>query len=263
MVPVPEFDDFEVFNEQLAEDLPAGSPAASCAGKADIKAELLEEDRRAMLPLPRNPFEARRVEPCQANSLSLVRFDRNDYSVPTQYAHQAVMAIGGIEKVRFVVQDQVVAEHPRDWDKENVHYDPVHYLALLERKPGALDFGKPFDDWDLPEGFGVLRRRLEGELGQDGPPRVHQGAAALGIVRTGGTGPGGGSCACDRGLDRRGRSGSCCKTAAKSRRSTFAWTAGRICKAMSSAAQLGSLQHLATGGLLPCKTKTITRGDLP
>ena len=121
-----------------------------------------------MLPLPAQAFEARRVEPCQANSLSLVRFDRNDYSVPTQHAHHDVMAIGGIEGVRLVVQDQVVAEHPRDWDKENVHYDPVHYLALLERKPGALDFGKPFDDWDLPEGFGVLRRRLEGELGNDG-----------------------------------------------------------------------------------------------
>lgn len=60
------------------------------------------------------------------------------------------------------------AQHPRDWDKENVHYNPVHYLALLERKPGALDFGKPFDDWDLPEGFRVLRRRLEGELGNKG-----------------------------------------------------------------------------------------------
>ena len=79
-----------------------------------------------------------------------------------------MVAIGGIERVRLVVQDRLVAEHLRDWDKENVHYNPVHYLALLERKPGALDFGKPFDDWDLPEGFGVLRRRLEGELGSDG-----------------------------------------------------------------------------------------------
>ena len=167
MVPVPEFDDFEVFNEQLA---------ASCRkdlerklrGNHDVKSVLLEEERLAMLPLPQNPFEARRTEPCQASSLSLVRFDCNDYSVPTQYAHQAVMAVGGIEKVRFLVRDDVVAEHSRGWDKENVHYDPVHYLALLERKPGALDFGKPFDDWDLPKGFGVLRRRLEGELGQTG-----------------------------------------------------------------------------------------------
>jgi transposase len=167
LVPVPKLDDFEVFNEELVVAC-RRELERRLRGKPATKAELLEEDRQAMLPLPPQPFESRRVEVCRSNSLSLVRFDRNDYSVPTAYAHHAVMAIGGIEKVRFLVQDQVVAEHPRDWDKENVHYDPVHYLALLERKPGALDFGKPFDDWDLPEGFGVLRRRLEGELGSAG-----------------------------------------------------------------------------------------------
>jgi hypothetical protein len=164
---VPDFDDFEVFNEGLAEDC-RRELGRQVRGKDGTKAELLADDVRAMLPLPEQAFEARRVEPCQANSLSLVRFDRNDYSVPTAYAHHAVTAIGSIERVRLVVQEQVVAEHLRDWDKENVHYDPVHYLALLERKPGALDFGKPFDDWNLPESFGVLRRRLEGELGSDG-----------------------------------------------------------------------------------------------
>jgi hypothetical protein len=167
MVPVPKFDDFEAFNNHLAESC-REDLHRKLRGKGGIKAELLEEDHKAMLSLPQNPFEARRVEPCQASSLSLVRFDRNDYSVPTQYAYHLVTAVGGIETVRFTVQDRVVAEHPRDWEKENVHYDPVHYLALLERKPGALDFGKPFDDWDLPEVFSVLRRRLEGELGQAG-----------------------------------------------------------------------------------------------
>jgi transposase len=167
LVPVPNFDDFEVFNEGLLDDC-RQELQRQLRGKKGTKAERLEEDCRAMLPLPAQAFEARRTEACHANSLSLVRFDRNDYSVPTQYAHRTIMAVGGIERVRFVVQDQVVAEHLRDWDKENVHYDPIHYLALLERKPGALDFGKPFDDWNLPEGFGVLRRRLEGELGSDG-----------------------------------------------------------------------------------------------
>jgi transposase len=167
LVPVPELEDFEVFNDGLA-DACRQDLQRQLRGKEGTKAERLEEDRRAMRPLPPRPFEARRVETCQANSLSLVRFDRNDYSVPTQYAHRGVLAIGGIEKVRLVVEDRVVTEHLRDWDKENVHYDPMHYLALLERKPGALDFGKPFDDWNLPEGFGVLRRRLEGELQSDG-----------------------------------------------------------------------------------------------
>jgi transposase len=167
LVPVPELHDFELYNEGLAEEC-RRELGRHVRGKKGTKAELLAEDVRAMLPLPAQPFEARRVELCQANSLSLVRFDRNDYSVPTAHAHHAVTAVGGIERVRLVVQDQVIAEHLRDWDKENVHYDPVHYLALLERKPGALDFGKPFDDWDLPEGLGVLRRRLEGELGSAG-----------------------------------------------------------------------------------------------
>jgi transposase len=167
LVPVPKLNDFDAFNEGLIEDC-RHELQRQVRGKHGTKAELLEEDVRAMLPLPEQPFEARRIEACQSNSLSLVRFDRNDYSVPTQYAHRAVTSVGGIERVRFIVQDQVVAEHPRDWDKENVHYDPVHYLALLERKPGALDFAKPFDQWNLPEGFDVLRRRLEGELGSDG-----------------------------------------------------------------------------------------------
>lgn len=167
LVPVPQIDDFERFNEGLVEACQQDL-SRQLRGKDGTKAELLEEDRRAMLPLPARPFEARRVEPGQANSLSLVRFDCNDYSVPTQYAHHAVIAVGGITTVRVVVDDRLVAEHVRDWDRENVHYNPVHYLALLERKPGALDFGKPFDDWDLPEPMTVLRRRLEGELGSAG-----------------------------------------------------------------------------------------------
>ncbi len=78
------------------------------------------------------------MEPCQANSLSLVRFDCNDYSVPTEYAHQAVLAIGGIERVRFVVRDSVVAEHLRDWGKENVHYN-----ANKTNSPRMMQPGQP------------------------------------------------------------------------------------------------------------------------
>ena len=93
-----------------------------------------------------------------------MRFDGNDYSVPTDYAHHAVTAVGGIEEVRLVVGRRLVARHPRLWGKEQVHFDPVHYLALLERKPGALDFARPLEGWQLPDCFTVLRRRLEGEL---------------------------------------------------------------------------------------------------
>jgi hypothetical protein len=49
-----------------------------------------------------------------------------------------------------------------------VQFEPRHYLALLERKPGALDFARPLEHWHLPDCFAVLRRRLEGELDHKG-----------------------------------------------------------------------------------------------
>ena len=57
---------------------------------------------------------------------------------------------------------------PLDEDTEHTTYDPRHYLALLERKPGALYAARPLADWDLPECFAILRRRLESDLGHPG-----------------------------------------------------------------------------------------------
>lgn len=167
MVPIPQIDDLEEFNEQLAQCCRADLERR-LRGQPTTKQGLLQEEQQVLLPLPKQSFEARRVEPAKANSLSLVRFDTNDYSVPTAYAHHHVTAVGNIQEVRLIVNDRVVARHPRDWARENVHYDPLHYLALLERKPGSLDFARPLADWNLPECFGVLRRRLEGERQADG-----------------------------------------------------------------------------------------------
>ncbi len=166
MVPIPRFDDFEDFNQKLADDC-RNDLARKLRGKSGTKSELLEEDRLAMRRLPADRFEARRVKNCQVNTLSLVRFDRNDYSVPTQYAHHAGVAVGSIDRIRIVVDDRIVAEHVRDWEAENVHYEPVHYLGLLQKKPNSLDFGQPFEQWDLPAGFAVLRRRLESDCASE------------------------------------------------------------------------------------------------
>ncbi len=89
------------------------------------------------------------------------RFDGNDYSVPTACAYQSLTAIGTIDRVRFHRRGTVVAEHIRCWSKGQVTFEPLHYLALLERKPGALDYARPLAGWSLPDAFAALRRRLE------------------------------------------------------------------------------------------------------
>jgi hypothetical protein len=63
--------------------------------------------------------------------------------------------------LRVIHEDRVVARHPRCWCRERDLFDPVHYLALLERKPGGLDYARPLPDWGRPDCFGLLRRRLE------------------------------------------------------------------------------------------------------
>jgi transposase len=137
-------------------------------GKPAPKAELLAEERSSLLPLPSEAFVAARVEPRCVDSLSLVSFDANQYSVPTEFAHHGVTVVASVDAVRLVCGDRVVAAHRRCWDREQVFYDPVHYLAVLERKPGALDFAAPLQGWDLPVCYGVLRRRLEAEFGGPG-----------------------------------------------------------------------------------------------
>src|SRR3954452_5859588 len=137
-------------------------------GKPAAKADLLEEERSSLLPLPGEAFVAARVEPRRVDSLSLVSFDANQYSVPTEFAHHPVTVVASVDTVRVVAGDRVAATHPRCRGREGVFYDPVHYLALLERKPGALDFAEPLAGWELPVCFGVLRRRLEAEFGGPG-----------------------------------------------------------------------------------------------
>ena len=44
-----------------------------------------------------------------------------------------------------------MAEHVRNFEKGRYVLDPLHYLSLLERKPGALRNGRPFLNWELPE----------------------------------------------------------------------------------------------------------------
>jgi hypothetical protein len=167
MVPVPSCSSFAELNARL-EDACRADLDRRVRGKPATKAELLEIDRAAMLPIPTGTFEARRVVAGRANSLSLVRFDRNDYSVPTAFAHHALTVIGGIERVRIVEGTRLVATHPRSWESERTTFDPRHYLALLERKPGALDAARPLGDWELPGCFALLRRRLESGLGHLG-----------------------------------------------------------------------------------------------
>ncbi|QDU59610.1 Integrase core domain protein [Planctomycetes bacterium Pan216] len=162
LVPVPDVTSLAVLNERLVVSCEKDLERRT-RGKSSCKRDLLLDDRAAFLPLPKQRFEARRLVQASANSESLVRFDRNDYSVPVAYAHRRLTIVATVLEVRLIFEDRLVARHARCWEREKTCYDPVHYLALLERKPGGFDVARPLEEWSLPDCFGLLRRRLEAE----------------------------------------------------------------------------------------------------
>ena len=167
LVPVPQVRELEELNGQLVTRC-HDDQARQSRGKAGRRGERLCDDQAKFLPLPASPFDACRKVSTTVNSLSLVRFDGNDYSVPVRHAHCTVVVKGYTGRVEVCRKDERIAVHKRLWCKDGVSFDPVHYLALLERKPGALDHARPMEGWDLPECFAVLRRRLEDEEEREG-----------------------------------------------------------------------------------------------
>jgi transposase len=167
LVPVPQVESLAALNQQLREQCLADLDQRT-RGKPAPKSELLREDQAAFLPLPKQLFEARRVTDRTADSQSLVRFDDNEYSVPVQYAHRKLLVVATVEEVRLVYEDRLVAKHVRCWDRERTRFEPIHYLALLERKPGGIDYARPLENWGLPDCFPLLRRRLEAADRQHG-----------------------------------------------------------------------------------------------
>jgi len=162
LVPIPKVNTLAELNEELERRCRVDLDR-TLRGKSTTKRELLQEELATMLDLPRQTFDARRVTYAMANSLSLVQFDTNRYSVPVKYAHRQITIVASVNEVRLTFQGELIARHPRHWGREKHLFDPVHYLALLQRKPGGLDHARPLEEWDLPACFTVLRRRMETE----------------------------------------------------------------------------------------------------
>ena len=137
-------------------------------GHAETIGERLERDLAALRqPLP-PPYDACEKVPATVSSLSLVRYRRNDYSVPTSFGHRQVVVRGYVHEVVIACGTEVIARHPRSYEREDFVFDPLHYLALIEQKINALDQAAPLAGWQLPEEFATLRRLLEARMGKPG-----------------------------------------------------------------------------------------------
>ncbi|WP_407673536.1 Mu transposase domain-containing protein, partial [Novosphingobium clariflavum] len=105
---------------------------------------------------PATPFEACDQAGGRVSSQSLVRYKTNDYSVPVAWGHQEVWIRAYVDEVVIGCRSEVIARHPRCYAREEVIFDPLHYLPLIEQKINAFDQAAPLQGWDLPEAFTTL-----------------------------------------------------------------------------------------------------------
>jgi transposase len=134
-------------------------------GKQNTRGELLDEERKDFLPLPQGEFESCITKPRMSNELSLVSFDNVRYSVPDTYAHRQDLIVKGFwdRTEVYTREGEFLAGHPRRYENHTEELDPFHYLTTLSRKPGVLDYGRSFAEFELPQCFHDLRNRLESE----------------------------------------------------------------------------------------------------
>ncbi|MCP4666519.1 MAG: hypothetical protein GY849_09130, partial [Deltaproteobacteria bacterium] len=167
MTPLPEFSSLEELNAHLMAE--CRRDLQRKAARSDrTKEELLKEEQEQLLSLPPMRFPACIDFSTSASKQSLVRFDSNDYSVPVEYAHHDVLLKGFVDRVEIYCNHELVATHCRNYDKGEYVLDFLHYLPLLERKPGGIHNARPFKGEPWGENITLMRRELEYRYGGQG-----------------------------------------------------------------------------------------------
>ena len=136
LVPVPRAVSLMALNEQLLEGCQRRL-GDRLRGHDETIGERLVRDLEAFHALPPAPYDACEKKAGRVSSQLLVRYRGTDYSVPTAYGHREVLICGYVHEVVISCGAEVIARHPRSYEREDFVFNPLHYLALLEQKIGA------------------------------------------------------------------------------------------------------------------------------
>jgi hypothetical protein len=99
--------------------------------------------RSSMISLPKYRFDPSNSVTTRVGDFSTIRFDRNNYSVPVEYAGKEVSVKGYGNEVVILSKNQEIARYPRCYQKGKTQYRLEHYLDLIEKRPRSVFNAKP------------------------------------------------------------------------------------------------------------------------
>jgi hypothetical protein len=164
MVPFPDVASFEELNEHLLAQCLADDERRVDRQPVTI-GEAWEMEKPHLLPLSERDFDCCVTRPVTLNPYCQVVLDTNRYSVPADRAYRNLVLKAYPFRVDILHLDEVLASHPRCYDREQDIFDPLHYLPLLEQRPGAFEHAKPIRRWrqEWPPVYERFLRRLQEE----------------------------------------------------------------------------------------------------
>lgn len=146
LVPLPQAASFEALNQQLLErclqeDLRQVARTSTSIGSA------WEQEQEHFLPIPRSPYECCQMTTVRVTPYSQATFETNRYSIPVKRARREVTLKAYPFTIEIWDETSLLTSHPRCYERYQDILDPLHYLPLLEQRPGAFDFTKPVKQW--------------------------------------------------------------------------------------------------------------------
>ena len=160
--PTPDFPDLAALNDwlerrclELWREIPHGRLAGAVAN-------IWAEEQPALMPVP-SAFDGFVEHSKRVSPTCLISFERNRYSVPASFANRPISLRVYPDRLVIAAEGQLLCEHKRRIDRSHhlpprTIYDWRHYLAVIQRKPGALRNGAPFAE--LPSGFRQLQEQM-------------------------------------------------------------------------------------------------------
>ena len=167
--PLPSFPDLDALNAWLEERCIEQWSQIVHGGLPGSVADVHAGEVASLMPLGR-PFDGFVEHTKRVSPTCLIHFERNRYSVPASFANRPVSLRIYPDRIVIAAEGQVLCEHGRIIERSHhlpgrTVYDWRHYLAVIQRKPGALRNGAPFTE--MPDAFRRLQNHLLKRPGGD------------------------------------------------------------------------------------------------
>jgi transposase len=161
LVPIPNAASFEELNLSLLQSCLKDDQRRVSRQNESI-GQMWERERPVLRGLPPYAYECCVTTSARLNGYSLVTYETNRYSAPVNRAKRDVIIKAYPFQIDILDGTTLLARHPRSYQREQDLFEPLHYLPLLEQRPGAFDYAKPMRQWrkDWPESYHQMVRVL-------------------------------------------------------------------------------------------------------